>query len=160
MGLGPYSTTFLEQNPELAAVMAAKVMEQQQAVNDVAKAALPDWERWMTVADPLGQEFQLAYLALLHQDYPAAAGEIRAAANYLKAEETALEQEVPEAGFAADLALRSGTIDQLMRLADRVEQGQASIKGLDAAMSKAYQVDLEHGASKVLVVQKAVGGTF
>jgi hypothetical protein len=160
MELGPYSTTFFEKNPELATVMATNIVDQQQTANHVAKAALPGWERWMTVADPLGQEFQLAYLALLHQDYPAAAREIRSAANYLKAEETALEQEVPEAGFAKDLAVRSTTIDQLMRLADRIEQGQTSMKELNSVLTKAYQVDPEHGVSKLLIEQKAVGGVL
>lgn len=145
-----FSTTFLEKNPELAAVRAAKVIEQQRTANDVANLNLPGGERSLTVTDPLGRDFQLAYHYLLHQDNPAAATEIREGAKFLKAEETTLEQEVPEAGFARDLAVRSATIDQLMRLADRVEQGQASIKDLDAAMAKAYQVDLEHGVSRLM----------
>ncbi len=155
--MSPYSTTFLEKNPELATVMAAKVIEQQRAANDLASSVLPGGEAWLTVADPLGRDFQLAYHYLLHKDYPAAATEIREGAKFLKAEETALEQEVPEAGFASDLATRSATIDQLNRLADRVEQGQASIKDLDTAMTKAYQVDLEHGVSKLMLEQTAIG---
>jgi hypothetical protein len=157
MEMGPYSTTFLEKNPELATVMAAKVMEQQPAANNVANSVLPGRERWITVPDPLERDFQLANHYLLHRDYPAAAAKIREGANFLQAEETALEQEVPEAAFAKDLAMRSATIDQLNRLADQVAHGQASIKNLDAAATRAYQVDVEHGVSKLLLGQTAIG---
>jgi predicted lipoprotein with Yx(FWY)xxD motif len=116
-----------------------------QAASAPADATLPtdEWvvaeeDRWIPVVDELGRHLQAARQDFLNGDTTAAAMAIRQGAEFLQHEELG-------PGSMADMDARGAAAEDLIKLADQVEQGQVtSVAGLDKAFAEAYRIDIEH----------------
>ncbi|MCB0209537.1 MAG: hypothetical protein KDJ52_09415 [Anaerolineae bacterium] len=94
---------------------------------------------WVPVMDEFGQELLTARNEFLDGNSKASATAMQQAAQFLQQEELGPDS-TPE-----DVDARLEAADQLVKLADEVEQGQVTdIAQLNPAFIKAYQVNIDH----------------
>lgn len=102
------------------------------------KWVVAEENHWIPVVDNLGQHLQTARQDFLKEDTTDAAAAIRQGAEFLQHEELG-------PGSMADMDARGAAAKDLIKLADRVEQGQVTaVADLDKAFDEAYRTDIDH----------------